>query len=66
MSPHARAGRLPRLLLRSFQPSRLARTMLAQAYELLLPDPRRPLPLPAPPPERGGEPVSRQPRAALG
>src|SRR5207249_1011037 len=66
MSPHAPTGRPPRSLLRSFQPSRLARTTLAQAYELLLPDPRRPLPRPVPPEVRGGESSSRQPCAALG
>ena len=55
MPPRAPTPRPPRPLLRSFHPTRAAPAALAQAYALLLPDPR--LPLPAPPPPRPAAPA---------
>lgn len=49
MPPHASHTLPPRPVRRTFCPARLAAAVLAQAYELLLPGTRRPLPLPAPP-----------------
>jgi hypothetical protein len=49
MPPHACRTRPPRPLLRTFCPARLAAAVLAQTYERLLPDARRPLPPSAPP-----------------
>jgi len=42
MLPHVCRTRSPRPLVRTFCPSRLAADALAQSYERLLPDARRP------------------------
>ena len=66
MAPQPRALRPPPTLFRSFQPTRLAPATLAQAYQLLLPDHRRPLPRPTPDDANAPQPANRHSSAAAG
>jgi len=61
MPPQASARRPARPVARAFQPARLAPAVLAQVYELLHPDPRRPVPVPPP----RAAPAAARARAAL-
>jgi hypothetical protein len=48
MPPQPAPRPTQRLLARAFRPARLAPAVLAQVYELLFPDLRRPVPRPPP------------------